>query len=94
MRKTGSREKIIIRITCSKLRAKRNAMNKSKNYQEKLNEQPKASSTASKPIKGEAKKASGKLKSVLGHPMTRPMDTSLTKPLPLRVTRCFDAALW
>ena len=58
-------------------------MNKSKNYQEKLNEQPKASSTASKPIKGEAKKASGKLKSVLGHPMTRPIDTSLTKPLPL-----------
>ena len=58
-------------------------MNKSKNYQEKPNEQPKASSTASKPVKGVAKKASGKLKIVLGHPVTRPIDTSLTKPLPL-----------
>jgi acyl-CoA hydrolase len=58
-------------------------MNKKKNYQEKLNEQQKESSTAGKPIKGGADKASDKLKSVLNHSMTRPIDTSLTKPLPL-----------
>ncbi|MBP1752362.1 MAG: thioesterase superfamily protein [Geobacteraceae bacterium] len=58
-------------------------MDKRRQYQEKLNEQQKASSTASKPMKGGDKKASDKLKSILDHPMTRPIDTSLIKPLPL-----------
>jgi len=59
-------------------------MNNRKNYQEKLNEQQNASSTASKDIKGGAKKASDKqLKSVLAHPMTSPIDTSSTMLLPL-----------
>jgi hypothetical protein len=72
-----------IRITSSKSRAKRNAMNKSKNYQEKLNDQQKESSTAGKPVKGGAGKTSDKLNAVFDAPMTRPIDTSLTKPLPL-----------
>jgi hypothetical protein len=58
-------------------------MDKRKQYQEKLSEQQKASSTASKPMKGGDKKAPDKLKSILDHPMTRPIDTSLIKPLPL-----------
>src|ERR1035438_9846693 len=50
---------------------------------EKLNEQQNASSTARKPVEAGAEKTSDKLKSVLNQPLTRPIEASLTKTLPL-----------
>lgn len=49
----------------------------------KPNEQRKASSTAGKSITGGASKSSDKIQSVVEPSMTRPVNTSLIKPLPL-----------
>lgn len=58
-------------------------MNKRKNHQQNLNEQQKASGTAGKPVTSGVQKASGKLKSVVEPPLTRPVDTSFIEPLHL-----------
>jgi acyl-coenzyme A thioesterase 9 len=56
-------------------------MNKRVSCQDKQNEQQKPGRTAEKSIKVKAGKNSAKKKSVLAHPTTRPINTSLTKPL-------------
>lgn len=50
---------------------------------EKLKEQLNASNPAGKPDKSEAENVSGKSKSALDHSVTRPIDTSISSPLPL-----------